>query len=135
MKSVKVHFFGAAHTVTGSKFLVETPTLNILIDCGMFQGLKELRNRNWENLPFDVATIDLVLLTHGHLDHTGYLPRLVRQGFRGKILGTQPTLAITEIILKDSAKIHEEEAEKANKEGYSKHHPAKPSLAHAWKKP
>lgn len=126
MKTIKLHFLGAAGTVTGSKFLVETAHQNILVDCGMFQGLKALRALNWEDLKFDASHIDVVLLTHGHLDHTGYLPRLVRQGFRGKILGTAPTLAITEIILKDSAKIHEEEAEKANKEGYSKHHPARP---------
>ena len=123
---VKVHFLGAAGTVTGSKFLVETPQHKILIDCGMFQGLKELRKQNWNDLPLDVATIDIVLLSHGHLDHTGYLPRLVKQGFRGKIIGTPPTLAITKIILLDSGKIHEEEAERANKEGYSKHKPAQP---------
>jgi len=126
MKKIKIHFLGAAGTVTGSKFLIETPEQNILIDCGMFQGLKELREKNWEDLPIDVPTIDVVLLTHGHLDHTGYLPRLVKQGFRGKIIGTAPTLAITEIILLDSAKIHEEEAERANDEGYSKHQPAEP---------
>src|SRR5690606_2042197 len=99
---------------------------NILIDCGMFQGLKELREKNWEQLPIDVSEIDVVLLTHGHLDHTGYLPRLVKQGFRGKIIGTAPTLAITKIILLDSAKIHEEEDEKANDEGYSRHKTAQP---------
>ena len=126
MTRVKLHFLGGAGTVTGCKFLLETPEINVMIDCGMFQGLKELRLKNWEPLPFDVTNIDLVLLTHGHLDHTGYLPRLVKQGFRGKIYGTAPTLAITEIILKDSAKIHEEEAEKANKEQYSKHDPALP---------
>lgn len=126
MQKVKIHFLGAAGTVTGSKFLIETSEKNILIDCGMFQGLKELREKNWEYLPIDVSTIDIVLLTHGHLDHTGYLPRLVKQGFRGKIIGTAPTLAITKIILLDSAKIHEEEAEKANEEGYSKHKPAEP---------
>lgn len=126
MRQVKIHFFGAAKTVTGSKIVLETPEHNILIDCGMFQGLSELRKENWKNLPFDVSSIDVVLLTHGHLDHTGYLPRLVKQGFTGKIMGTSPTLAIAEIILKDSAKIHEEEAEKANLEGYSKHHPAVP---------
>ncbi len=126
METIKVHFLGAAATVTGSKFLLETSQTNILIDCGMFQGLKELREKNWDFLPIDVTSIDTVLLTHGHLDHTGYLPRLVKQGFRGKIMGTAPTLAIAEIILKDSAKIHEEEAEKANKEGYSKHNPAEP---------
>lgn len=126
MQKIKIHFLGAAGTVTGSKFLIETIEQNILIDCGMFQGLKELREKNWEYLPIDVSEIDVVLLTHGHLDHTGYLPRLVKQGFRGKIIGTAPTLAITKIILLDSAKIHEEEAEKANEEGYSKHKPAEP---------
>ena len=126
MEKIKVHFLGAARTVTGSKFLIETSQSNVLIDCGMFQGIKELRERNWENLPFNPKSIDVVLLTHGHLDHTGYLPRLVKQGFRGQIIGTAPTLAITEIILRDSAKIHEEDAERANKEGYSKHSPAKP---------
>ena len=126
MNTVKIQFLGASGTVTGSKFYLETPELNLLVDCGMFQGLKELRQFNWMPLPIDVSKIDLVLLTHGHLDHTGYLPRLVKEGFKGKILGTLPTLKITGIILKDSAKIHEEEAEKANKEGYSKHKPALP---------
>lgn len=122
----KINFLGAAGVVTGSKFLIQTSEKNILIDCGMFQGLKELRELNWDNLPVDVHTIDIVLLTHGHLDHVGYLPRLLRQGFNGKIIGTAPTLAIAEIILRDSAKIHEEEAERANKEKYSKHNPALP---------
>ncbi|AUP81338.1 MBL fold metallo-hydrolase RNA specificity domain-containing protein [Flavivirga eckloniae] len=122
----KVHFMGAAGTVTGSKFLIEAFGKNILIDCGMFQGLKELRKLNWDKLPVNVKDIDIVLLTHGHLDHVGYLPRLVKQGFRGEIIGTAPTLAIAEIILKDSAKIHEEEAKKANEEQYTKHDPALP---------
>ena len=125
-KFARIHFLGASGVVTGSKFLIETSEKNILIDCGMFQGIKELRELNWSNLPIDVNTIDIVLLTHGHLDHVGYLPRLVKQGFQGKIIGTAPTLAIAEIILKDSAKIHEEEAEKANKEKYTKHKPALP---------
>ncbi|MFD1163944.1 MULTISPECIES: MBL fold metallo-hydrolase [Hwangdonia] len=125
-KFVKINFLGAAGVVTGSKFLLETSEKNILIDCGMFQGLKELRELNWSNLPINVETIDLVLLTHGHLDHVGYLPRLIKQGFTGKIIGTAPTLAIAEIILNDSAKIHEEEAKKANQEKYTKHHPALP---------
>jgi metallo-beta-lactamase family protein len=125
-KFVKIHFLGAAGVVTGSKFLIETSEKNILIDCGMFQGLKELRTLNWSGLPVNVENIDIVLLTHGHLDHVGYLPRLVKQGFIGKIIGTAPTLAIAEIILKDSAKIHEEEAKKANLEKYSKHNPALP---------
>ncbi|NNE75776.1 MAG: MBL fold metallo-hydrolase, partial [Pricia sp.] len=113
-------------TVTGSKFYLETPELNIMVDCGIFQGLKELRELNWKPLPIDATKIDVVLLTHGHLDHTGYLPRMVMEGFQGKIMGTAPTLAITRIILLDSAKIHEEEAEQANREGYSKHRPALP---------
>ncbi|MGC1514044.1 MAG: MBL fold metallo-hydrolase [Maribacter sp.] len=126
MNTIKIHFLGASGTVTGSKFYLETPELNLMVDCGMFQGLKELRQLNWEPLPIAVSKIDVVLLTHGHLDHTGYLPRLVKEGFKGLIIGTAPTLEITRIILLDSAKIHEEEAEKANKEGYSKHHPALP---------
>lgn len=125
-KFVKIRFLGAAGMVTGSKFLVETSEQNVLIDCGMFQGLKEFRELNWKDLPINAKTIDVVLLTHGHLDHVGYLPCLIKQGFSGKIIGTAPTLAIADIILKDSAKIHEEEAEKANKENYSKHHPALP---------
>lgn len=125
-KFAKINFLGASGVVTGSKFLIETSEKNIMIDCGMFQGLKELRQLNWSNLPVDVKAIDVVLLTHGHLDHVGYLPRLIQQGFTGKIIGTAPTMAITEIILKDSAKIQEEEAEQANKENYSKHKPALP---------
>ena len=123
---VKVHFLGASGTVTGSKFLIETSEKNILIDCGMFQGLKELRQLNWEDLPIDVPAVDVVLLTHGHLDHVGYLPRLIQQGFEGAIIGTAPTLSIAEIILRDSAKIYAEEAKKANQEGYTKHDPALP---------
>lgn len=126
MKTIKIHFLGASGTVTGSKFLLETPEQNILVDCGMFQGLKELREQNWKDFSFDVSSLDTVLLTHGHLDHTGYLPRLVKQGFNGKIIGTAPTLEITRIILLDSAKINEEDAERANEESYSKHHPALP---------
>ena len=126
MRKIKIHFLGASHTVTGSKFYLETPGLRLMIDCGMFQGLKELRELNWNPLPIDVSRIDVILLTHGHLDHTGYLPRLVKEGFKGKIIGTEPTLAIAAIILRDSARIHEEEAAKANEEGYSKHEQALP---------
>ena len=123
---VNIHFLGAAGTVTGSKYLMDTGDRKILIDCGLFQGLKELRRKNWEYPPVKVSEIDVVLLTHGHLDHTGYLPRLVKQGFSGPIYGSSPTLDIAEIILNDSAKIQEQEAERANREGYSKHKPAEP---------
>ncbi len=121
-----IHFLGAAGTVTGSKYLIEAPEKKFLVDCGLFQGLKQLRLLNWDQLPVEVPSIDFVLLTHGHLDHTGYLPRLVKDGFRGKIYGTAPTLDIAEIILRDSARLQEEDAEQANKGGFSKHHPAKP---------
>jgi metallo-beta-lactamase family protein len=124
--SVQIHFLGASNTVTGSKYLIDTGTRKILIDCGMFQGLKKLRLLNWEALPVDVKEIDLVLLTHGHLDHVGYLPRLVKFGYKHPILGTSPTLDVAEVILKDSAKIQMEEAARANEEGYSKHSAAKP---------
>ena len=123
---IKVKFLGAAGTVTGSKFLIETGQTTVMIDCGMFQGLKELREMNWAPLPIDVKKVDYVLLTHGHLDHVGYLPRLVKEGFRGDVIATPPTLAIAEIVLKDSGKIHEEEAEQAKKEGYSKHENPEP---------
>lgn len=121
-----VHFLGAAGTVTGSKYLVEANGKKILIDCGLFQGLKKLRELNWAYPPVNVGDIDLVLLTHAHLDHSGYLPRLIKEGFKGKILGTSATLDIAEIILFDSASIQEEEADRANKGGYSRHHPAEP---------
>ncbi|MGV8993629.1 MAG: MBL fold metallo-hydrolase RNA specificity domain-containing protein [Flavobacterium sp.] len=124
--SINIHFLGAAGTVTGSKYLIDTGDRKILVDCGLFQGIKELRMKNWEYPPVTVKDIDIVLLTHGHMDHTGYLPRLVKQGFKGSILGTNPTLEIAKIILYDSAKIQEQEAERANKDGYSSHSPAEP---------
>ncbi|MFH4965213.1 MBL fold metallo-hydrolase [Gaetbulibacter sp. M235] len=126
LNNATIQFLGAAGSVTGSKFLIDAFGNKILIDCGMFQGIKELRELNWVNLPVNAFEIDIVLLTHGHLDHVGYLPRLVKQGFKGKIIGTAPTLAIAKIILTDSAKIQEEEAEKANKEKFTKHNPALP---------
>ena len=121
-----LHFLGAAGTVTGSKFLLDSGKRKILIDCGLFQGLKELREKNWEYPPVKASDIDAVLITHGHLDHTGYLPRLVSQGFKGRVYGTNPTLDIATIILNDSARIQEQEAKRANQEGYSRHKPAKP---------
>jgi metallo-beta-lactamase family protein len=125
-KNITVHFLGAAGTVTGSKYLIDTGEHKIMVDCGLFQGLKDLRLKNWDQMPVNVPEIDAVLLTHGHMDHTGYLPRLMRMGYKGPIHGTRPTLEIAEIILRDSAKIQEEEANRANKEGYSKHEPAEP---------
>ena len=124
--NISIHFLGAVGTVTGSKYLIDTGDHKIMIDCGLFQGIKKLRELNWDFLPVDVNQIDTVLLTHGHMDHTGYLPRLVKYGFNGSIQGTSPTLDIAEVILRDSAKIQEEEAERANKEGYSKHKLAEP---------
>lgn len=123
---MKIKFLGGAGTVTGSKTLIESNGIRILIDCGQFQGIKPLRELNWEPLPILPNTIDFVLLTHGHLDHCGWLPRLVNQGFEGKIYCTSPTKDITKLILLDSAKIQEEEAERANKEHFSKHEKAEP---------
>jgi len=123
---VSIQFLGAAGTVTGSKHLLRTPEKNILIDCGLFQGIKENRLKNWEPLTVDIREIDLVILTHAHLDHCGYLPLLVKHGYKGKILMTPPTRDLAAIILRDSAKIQEEDAERANRMGYSKHKPAEP---------
>lgn len=125
-EDISIRFLGAAGTVTGSKYLLQAFGKKILIDCGLFQGLKELRLINWQPFPVDASSIDLILITHGHLDHVGYLPRLVKEGFKGKIWGTPPTLEITKVILEDSAKIQEEEAERANRFGYSKHKEALP---------
>ncbi len=125
-EKLNIQFLGAAGTVTGSKYLIEWSGKKIMIDCGLFQGLKELRLLNWQALPFDVSSLDAVILTHGHLDHVGYLPLLVKQGFQGKIHATRPTIEIAKLILLDSAKIQEEDAMRANRYGYSKHHPAKP---------
>lgn len=130
---MKIQFLGGAGTVTGSKTLIQTKDLSILIDCGQFQGVKALRELNWQAIPVDAATIDFVLLTHGHLDHCGWLPRLVDQGFKGKILCTSATKDIAKLILLDSAKIQEEEAANANAGHYSKHAKAEPlySIAQA----
>ncbi|HSG68283.1 MAG TPA: MBL fold metallo-hydrolase, partial [Bacteroidales bacterium] len=101
---VSIQFLGAAGTVTGSKTLIRAGNMKILIDCGLFQGLKHLRELNWQPLPIDAEDIDAVILTHAHLDHSGYLPRIVQQGFRGRIYATQATVEIAAIILEDSAR-------------------------------
>ncbi len=123
---ISIQFLGAAGTVTGSKHLLKTPDANILIDCGLFQGLKSLRLKNREPLPITVSDIHTVILTHAHLDHCGYLPLLIKSGYKGKILMTPPTRDLAEIILRDSAKIQEEDADRENREGLSKHKPSLP---------
>lgn len=123
---IAIQFLGAAGTVTGSKHLLKTPEANILVDCGLFQGLKSLRLKNREALPITVSDIHTVILTHAHLDHCGYIPLLVKSGFKGKILMTPPTRDLAEIILRDSAKIQEEDADRENRYGVSKHNPSLP---------
>lgn len=123
---MKVTFLGATGTVTGSKYLLEDENLRILIDCGLFQGLKELRLRNWAELPVDPASIDAVILTHAHIDHSGYLPLLIKNGFKGKVYCTAATAELSDILLPDSGYLQEEDAFRANKYGYSKHEKALP---------
>ena len=124
--TLSLTFLGAAGTVTGSKHLLEVDGRRILVDCGLFQGLKELRERNWVPLPIDAATIDAVILTHAHLDHCGYLPRLVSAGFRGRIFCTPATKDLCSLVLPDAAHIQEEDAREANRHGFTKHAPALP---------
>ena len=119
-------FLGAARAVTGSKYLLEHQGTRVLFDCGLFQGLKELRQRNWDPFPVPAASIHAVVLTHAHLDHVGYLPRLVKEGFRGKVFCTPGTADLARLVLPDAAHIQEEDAKQANKHGYSKHAPALP---------
>ena len=117
-------FLGGAHTVTGSKTLLDTSHARILVDCGLFQGRKELRLANWQDFPVPPETIDAVTLTHAHIDHCGYLPRLYRLGYRGPIFATPGTCDLAKIVLPDSGHLQEEEAAYANRLGYSKHRPA-----------
>ena len=117
---------GAARTVTGSKHLLRVDGKQVLVDAGLFQGLKALRERNWQALPIRATSIDAIVLTHAHLDHCGYLPRLVGQGFRGRVFCTPGTAELARIVLADAAKIQEEDAERANRKGYTKHQPALP---------
>lgn len=127
----KLTFLGAAGTVTGSKYLVEAEGKRLLVDCGLFQGLKELRLRNWNPLPEKPSSFDWCLLTHAHLDHTGYLPRLAHDGFRGPIFADAATIELCNILLPDSAHLQEEDAERAGRRGYSKHKPALPLYSQA----
>jgi metallo-beta-lactamase family protein len=124
--NLNLTFLGAAGTVTGSKHLLDFGDRRVLVDCGLFQGLKELRERNWAPLPIEPTRIDAVVLTHAHLDHCGYLPRLVAQGFRGRIFCTPATRELCSLVLPDAARIQEEDARDANRHGYSKHAPALP---------
>lgn len=119
-------FMGAAGTVTGSRFLIDTPRARVLVDCGLFQGLKHLRLRNWEPFPVPPETIDAVVLTHAHVDHVGYLPALCRDGFTGPVHASQGTTALAGIVLPDCGHLQEEEADYANRRGFSKHTPALP---------
>lgn len=125
-RDVKIRFLGAARTVTGSRYLVEVKGTRLLVDCGLFQGLKRLRERNWRPLPLDIASIDAVVLTHAHLDHSGYLPVLAKQGFNGPVYCTRGTRALCGILLPDAGYLQEEDARYANKKGFSKHRPALP---------
>jgi len=122
----KLTFLGAAGTVTGSKHLLDLGSHRLLVDCGLFQGLKELRERNWHRLPVEPSDIHAIVLTHAHLDHVGYLPRLVAQGFRGRVFCTPGTRDICTLVLTDAAHIQEEDARDANRHNYTKHQPALP---------
>lgn len=121
-----LRFLGAAGTVTGSRFLITTPHSRALVDCGLFQGLKELRLRNWDRFPVEPDSVDSVVLSHAHLDHSGYLPALNRDGFKGRIFATAGTHALCRVLLPDSGHLQEEEANYANRKGYSRHSPALP---------
>ncbi len=123
---LSLSFLGAARTVTGSKYLLDTGGSRILFDAGLFQGLKDLRLRNWEDLPVPASSLDAIVLTHAHLDHCGYLPRLVMQGFRGRVFCTPGTQDLCRIVLPDSGRIQEDDAANANRHGFSKHAPALP---------
>lgn len=119
-------FLGAARTVTGSKYLLEHEGSRVLFDCGLFQGLKELRLRNWAEFPVPANSIDAVVLTHAHLDHVGYLPRLTAHGYKGRVFCTAGTKDLCQLVLPDAGRIQEEDARQANRHGYSKHSPALP---------
>lgn len=119
-------FWGGVGSVTGSKYLLESNGRKVLVDCGLFQGLKELRERNWQDPPFDPGSIDAVIITHAHIDHTGYLPRLVSQGFSGNVFATRSTCDLLKLLLPDSARLQEEEADYRNRHQLTRHNPALP---------
>ena len=123
---MRLTFMGAAGTVTGSKYLLEHEGRRVLVDCGLFQGLKQLRLRNWDAFPLAAKEIDAVVLTHAHIDHSGYLPALAKQGFKGPVYSTDATRDLCALMLPDSGHLQEEDALYANKHGFSKHHPALP---------
>ena len=123
---MNLSFLGAAGTVTGSKYLLEVAGRRLLIDCGLFQGYKQLRLQNWAPLPIEPATLDAVLLSHAHIDHSGYLPLLIKNGYGGRVWCTPATAALCRLLLPDSGHLQEQDAEYANRKGFSKHHPALP---------
>lgn len=122
----RISFFGGVGTVTGSKYLIESNGRKVLVDCGMFQGLPELRQRNWDPQPFDPSSLDAVIVTHAHIDHTGFLPRLVKLGFRGKVFASKGTCDLLKILLPDAGRIQEEDADYRNRHGLTTHTPALP---------
>jgi metallo-beta-lactamase family protein len=122
----QLSFWGGVGTVTGSKYLIEAMGRSVLVDCGMFQGFKELRERNWQEPPFDPASLDAVLITHAHIDHTGYLPRLVAKGFKNPVYCSRGTADLLKILLPDAARLQEEEADYRNRHNLTKHKPALP---------
>jgi metallo-beta-lactamase family protein len=127
----KLSFWGGVGTVTGSKYLVESSGSRVLVDCGLFQGLRELRKRNWEEPPFDVSKLNAVVITHAHVDHTGYLPRLVGRGYKGPVYCSKGTADLLKLLLPDSARLQEEEAEYRNRHNLSRHAPALPLYTEA----
>ena len=122
----QISFFGGVGTVTGSKYLLEHGGSKILVDCGLFQGLRELREKNWQPLPFEPAELDAIIITHAHIDHTGYLPRVVRLGFKGPVFASRATADLMKILLPDAARLQEEEADYRNRKGLTAHKPALP---------
>lgn len=129
--NTRIRFLGAAETVTGSRYLLDTDGARVLVDCGLFQGYKKLRQRNWARLPFQPSSLDAVILTHAHIDHSGFLPKLCKDGFRGRVYCTSGTRDLLHVLLPDSGYLQEEEAAHANKYGYTRHRPAQPLYTRA----